>query len=161
MKPTPIAQHRLQLSAGSAGNFTRYGKLGELTENIRTFALPFENLPYTFKMQYEYDSWNRIQKMTYPDGEEVHYEYNRGGMLEKVYGEKDGASCRYIDSIAYNEFELKSFVKYGNGIHTMYSYDSLQRLSNLKCRSPRNAAFFTGHNHCIMDFSSNRIATNS
>ena len=29
-------------------------------------------------MQYEYDSWNRIQKMTYPDGEEVHYDYNLG-----------------------------------------------------------------------------------
>ena len=81
-------------------------------------------------------------KMTYPDGEDVYYEYNLGGMLEKVYGEKDGASCRYINSIAYNEFELKSFVKYGNGMYTRYSYDSLQRLSNLKCRSPRNAAFF-------------------
>lgn len=27
----------------------KYGKLGELTENIRTFALPFENQTYTFK----------------------------------------------------------------------------------------------------------------
>ena len=64
----------------------KYGKLGELTENIRTFALPFESQTYTFKMQYEYDSWNRIQTMTYPDGEVVSYEYNRGGMLNKVFG---------------------------------------------------------------------------
>ena len=43
-----------------------YGKLGEVTENIRTFALPFESKPYTFKMCFEYDSWNRMQRMTYP-----------------------------------------------------------------------------------------------
>ena len=29
----------------------KYGKLGEVTENIRTFALPFESRTYTFKMQ--------------------------------------------------------------------------------------------------------------
>ena len=36
-----------------------------MTENIRTFALPFESQNYTFKMQYEYDSWNRIQSFTF------------------------------------------------------------------------------------------------
>ena len=156
----------------------KYGKLGELTENIRTFALPFENQTYTFKMQYEYDSWNRIQTMTYPDGEVVHYDYNRGGMLKKVYGTVKGdflpqypstphdslvplnphglggqASLNslppvgdpvplydthtylYIDSIAYNEFELKSDVFYGNGTHALYAYDSLLRLLLLQSQT--------------------------
>ena len=150
-----------------------YGKLGEVTENIRTFALPFESKTYTFKMQYEYDSWNRIQKMTYPDGEVVHYDYNLGGMLEKVYGQYKRSNIEpqipvphdslivqpmqtnimelntrpgdispfplytiytypYIDSIAYNEFELKRAVFYGNGTRAAYTYDSLQRLETLK-----------------------------
>lgn len=30
-----------------------------------------------FKMNFEFDSWNRIQSMTYPDGEVVSYDYNR------------------------------------------------------------------------------------
>ena len=30
-------------------------------QNIRTFALPSENQTYTFKMQYAYDSYNRIR----------------------------------------------------------------------------------------------------
>lgn len=55
-------------SADSAGNLARHGKPGELTENICTFAIPFENQPYTFRMQYEYDSYTRKQKLTYPDG---------------------------------------------------------------------------------------------
>jgi len=38
-------------------------------ENIRTFMLPGGNETYTFKMEWEYDSWNRIKQMTYPDGE--------------------------------------------------------------------------------------------
>ncbi len=148
-------------------------------QNIRTFALPFENRTYTFKMQYEYDSWNRIQKMTYPDGEEVHYDYNLGGMLENVYGQYKRNNFDpyvppiphdsliplipsnlngqvslnafpgshdpvpmyttytypYIDSIAYNEFELKSEVFYGNGTHTRYDYDSIQRLRILQSQT--------------------------
>ena len=156
----------------------KYGKLGEVIENIRTFALPFESQTYTFKMQYKYDSYNRIQKMTYPDGEVVHYDYNRGGMLKKVYGTVKGdflpqypstphdslvplnphglggqASLNslppvgdpvplydthtypYIDSIAYNEFELKSDVFYGNGTHALYAYDSLLRLLLLQSQT--------------------------
>ena len=110
----------------------KYGKLGEVIENIRTFALPFEDQPYTFVMKYEYDSWNRIQAMTYPDGEVVRYGYNFGGMLSRVAGQKDGRSYRYIDSIHYNRFELKDGVWYGNGTRVTYDYDSLQRLSRLQ-----------------------------
>ena len=106
--------------------------LGEVIENIRTFALPFENQTYTFAMQYKYDSWNRIQEMTYPDGERVRYGYNLGGMLCRVAGQKDGRSYRYIDSIHYNRFELKEGVWYGNGTRVTYDYDSLQRLSRLQ-----------------------------
>jgi RHS repeat-associated protein len=109
----------------------KYGKLGELTENIRTFALPFENRTYTFKMNFEYDSWNRIQSMTYPDGEVVSYDYNRGGMLETVRGNKNGVTCKYIEEIRYNLFEQKDAVIYGNGTKTYYKYDSLQRLAQL------------------------------
>ncbi|MBO7492078.1 MAG: hypothetical protein J6T59_06530, partial [Bacteroidales bacterium] len=109
-----------------------YGKLGEVVENIRTFALPFENQPYTFKMQYEYDSYNRIQHMTYPDGEVVSYGYDRGGMLNSITGVKNGVTYKYLDSIRYNRFELKDTVFYGNGTRAEYTYDSLQRLSRLR-----------------------------
>ncbi len=113
----------------------KYGKLGEVTENIRTFALPFESQTYTFKMQYCYDSWNRIDSMFYPDGEVVTYSYNLGGMLKRVSGSRPNRPCRYIDSICYNEFDLKSEVFYGNGTHTQYAYDDLQRLQALRCRT--------------------------
>jgi len=132
VKPTNIPKCHLRKSADSAGNISRHCKLGELTENIRTFALPFENQTYTFKMQYEYDSWNRIQNITYPDGEKVSYDYNRGGMLESVIGDKNGDTYKYIGEIRYNPFEQKETVVYGNGAVTSYSYDVLLRLSHLR-----------------------------
>ena len=108
-----------------------YGKLGELTENIRTFAPPFENQAYTFNMYFEYDSWNRIQIITYPDGEKVSYDYNLGGMLEQVTGDKGSEHNVYVHHIEYNPFEQKEAVFYGNGTSAYYKYDVLLRLSNL------------------------------
>lgn len=108
-----------------------YGKLGEVTKNIRTFVAPCDDFSYTFVMEYEYDSWNRIQRMTYPDGEVVSYRYDKGGMLKSVKGVKNGVTYKYIDSIKYNKFELKEAVYYGNGTRVHYTYDTLQRLSHL------------------------------
>ncbi|MBO4655133.1 MAG: hypothetical protein J5644_06280, partial [Bacteroidales bacterium] len=115
-----------------------YGKLGEVTKNMRTFALPFENEPYTFAMEYGYDSYNRIQRMTYPDGEVVSYNYDNGRMLNSMAGDKDGTSYQYIDSIKYNEFGMKEAVYYGNGASIFYKYDILQRLSNIHSRTNFN-----------------------
>ena len=159
------------LEDGSGFQTFKYGKLGEVIENIRTFALPFENQTYTFAMQYEYDPFNRIQCMLYPDSERVEYGYNLGGMLTKVTGTVtrktsdlvvpvllqgggllqggDGVQglgpggdhaventvtirYPYLDSIVYNQFELKDSVIYGNGTRVRYVYDSLQRLTALR-----------------------------
>ena len=105
--------------------------MGEVTKNIRTFALPYETRTYTFAMEYEYDSWNRIQNMTYPDGEVVSYEYNKGGVLQRVTGNKNGQAYTYIDSLLYNKFELKERVLYGNGTKSCYHYDILLRMDTL------------------------------
>ena len=117
----------------------KYGKLGEVTENIRTFALPYESQTNTFRMQYEYDSWNRIQNIIYPDGEWVRYGYNQGGVLNRITGQKNSQSYHYIDSILYNKFELKEAVWYGNGTRVLYEYDTLQRLSRLRSYEGNNS----------------------
>ena len=105
--------------------------MGEVTKNIRTFVPPYEEQPYTFAMEFEYDSWNRIQKMTYPDREVVSYGYDKGGMLQWVTGEKNGAFHTYIDSISYNKFGLKELVLNSNGTESRYEYDVLLRLDSV------------------------------
>ena len=82
-------------------------------------------------MKFYYDSWNRIDSMTYPNGEVVSYSYNRGGMLENIRGNKNGDLRTYVESIRYNKFELKESEIYGNATWMSYEYDSLLRLSHL------------------------------
>ncbi len=47
-------------------------KLSELIGNIHTFVVPGGET-YSFAMNWTYDSWNRLQNITYPDGEVVSY----------------------------------------------------------------------------------------
>ena len=80
--------------------------------------------------QWEYDSWNRLKNMTYPDGEVVTYSYNQGGLLNRVTGTKSGTTTVYVDDIRYDKFEQRTLLKYDNGTQTDYTYNPLNRLMN-------------------------------
>lgn len=110
----------------------KYGKLGELIENIHTFVVPGGET-YTFAMNWTYDSWNRLQKMTYPDGEVVDYGYNLGGQLYSVTGTKTTRSYNYLNSVTYDKYGNRHKVENGNGTSLKYTYNQTTlRLSNLK-----------------------------
>ena len=118
-------------SNGNVKQFS-YGNLGEITEEFTTFVRP-SGETYSFAMQTQYDSWNRILSMTYPDGEVVNYDYNLGGDLIAVQGEKGGVNYNYIDDIQYDKYGNQVFVQNGNGSYSNYTYDQTTlRLANLK-----------------------------
>ncbi len=48
-------------------------------ERNRAIALPFEDSVYNFRMLFEYDTWNRVQRIVYPDSEVVSYNYDLAG----------------------------------------------------------------------------------
>ncbi|WP_371810413.1 RHS repeat-associated core domain-containing protein [Flavobacterium sp. 28A] len=90
----------------------------------------------TYISQFEYDTWNRIQKMTYPDGEVVDYTYNRAGNLQSMQGKKESHTYDYIKQLAYDEFEQRKYLKYGNDTETNYNYDpTMRRLQQLQVSS--------------------------
>ncbi|SFM90299.1 RHS repeat-associated core domain-containing protein [Chitinophaga sp. YR627] len=121
----------LQIDA-SGGHEFYYGKLGEITKNIRTVTLS-DGFFTTYVSEQEYDTWNRIKKITYPDKEIVQYKYNRGGTLDSMYGDKSGRHYSYVQQLGYDQFEQRVYFRQGNGVETYYTYDSLRRrLSNLK-----------------------------
>ncbi|MDD2346206.1 MAG: toxin TcdB middle/N-terminal domain-containing protein, partial [Bacteroidales bacterium] len=103
-----------------------YGKLGELIKNVRTFVLP-EQFVYTFTMEWQYDTWNRIRQVTYPDGEIVGYNYDRAGMIDQVYGVKGNQTFNYVNRHGYDKFGNKNMMQYSNGITTFYEYDNVRR----------------------------------
>jgi len=55
--------------------------------------------------------------MTYPDGEILTYGYNTGGLLNSLTSNRSS----YISAIAYDLFEQRTSITYGNGVVTNYA----------------------------------------
>ena len=55
-----------------------------------------------------YDSWNRVQTMTYPDGEVVTYHYNAAGQVESMTSNKQGRQSVIVDRIGYDRRVIRS-----------------------------------------------------
>ena len=101
-----------------------YGNMGEVTQETRIYALPFLSSPLALSTQFEYDSWGRIQDITYPDNEVVSYGYDLGGQLQSI---TNNSSYTYLDNVSYDRFGAKVSQTYGNGITTDYSYNNVTR----------------------------------
>jgi YD repeat-containing protein len=89
-RSTHISRHLKAAATNACGRLLRvddgtgyqtfaYDRLGNVAENIRAIALPFEDSVYNFRMLFEYDSWNRVQRIVYPDSEVVSYNYDLAG----------------------------------------------------------------------------------
>ena len=70
-----------------------------------------------------YDSWNRVQTMTYPDGEVVTYHYNAAGQVERLTSNKQGRQSVIVDRIGYDKEGHTVYTKLGNSTETTYTYD--------------------------------------
>ena len=111
---------------GSGTQEFKYGRMGELEENIRTLVIP-NQATATYTTKWKYDSWDRLMSMTYPDGEKLTYGYNTGGQLTSIIG-----ASPYLTDVQYDKFEQRTSMTYGNGALTTYTYDPLTRnLSSL------------------------------
>jgi YD repeat-containing protein len=86
-------------------------------------------------MMFEYDTWNRVQRIVYTDSEVVTYNYDLGGNLCRVHNFKANHRDTLIKNILYDEFGHRTQVNFGNGVTTNYNYDILQRLSGLQTYS--------------------------
>ena len=100
---------RLDIISDENGMETyEYGNMGEITKMTRKYLLPFMDTTIAITTLFEYDSWGRINKLTYPDEEEVKYEYDYGGLLRRMTGSKNGHNYTYIDNIHYDKFGAKT-----------------------------------------------------
>jgi len=122
----------------SGGQEFFFGKLGEVEKNIRTIIVdPATQLTYV--SQYEYDTWNRLQEMVYPDGEKLIYDYNVAGKLIGMQGVKDSTTYNYVNQLRYDKFEQRTYLEFGNGTTTHYQYeDDRRRLQHLQVMGNEN-----------------------
>ncbi|MCD1117862.1 RHS repeat-associated core domain-containing protein [Chryseobacterium turcicum] len=108
---------------GSGDTVYKYGRMGEVISELKTVR--GHHIPEMyFKTYFNYDSWNRLTKIKYPDDEIVSYHYDLGGNLKSVdnnYGET------LIENIKYDNYEERLKIKYGNGTHQNYVYNLQNR----------------------------------
>nr|WP_315034804.1 SpvB/TcaC N-terminal domain-containing protein [uncultured Chryseobacterium sp.] len=133
---------RLWYQTDATGSqYFRYGRLGELTYQRRSVAVPGAGV-YWFGTEWEYDTWNRVKTITYPDGEKLMYSYNLAGNLTSMASEKDGFATNIIKDLGYDKFDQRVFLKYGNGTTTSYEYETnRRRLLKMNAQTPKNRYF--------------------
>ncbi len=110
----------------------KYTALGQVRENTRIIVAP-NNTPKLFKTSFVYDVYNRINKITYPDAEEVFYNYNEAGLLKNIYSKSpvNQPLVPIVSAITYdNRDQMVSFAA-GNTTQSNYNYDAWGRLAEL------------------------------
>jgi RHS repeat-associated protein len=130
----------VQDQSGSEERF--YGKLGELTREVKTVVGFTGAPPNTYTTQYVHDTLGRLRTLTYPDGEVLTYQYDAGGQVKQATGLKGPNGYAYVKRMEYDKFEQRVFVEAGNGVRSQYDYDAkTRRLQNLRAAGPDGAPF--------------------
>ena len=165
-----------------------YGELCEVIENIRTFVV-HGGQNYTFAMNIEYDSWNRIKSMTYPDGEAStvrilcwdeqnrlmsvrdasnlsDYIYNAGGeRVWKITGRAEQMSInggQVIDVVNLNNKTLyiSPYMVITDQEYTKHYYAGTQRIASKTC-AEYSRSIGAGFGGALVDIDVNVATLNS
>ncbi|HEX5043401.1 MAG TPA: SpvB/TcaC N-terminal domain-containing protein [Candidatus Polarisedimenticolaceae bacterium] len=99
-----------------------YGKLGEIVSEIRTIPGTTGSPTQVYTSQYTYDTFNRLQRMVYPDGELLTLRYDSGGRLRQITGRKGPYDYPYLRRMEYDKFGDHAFIEAGNGTRTTYAH---------------------------------------
>ncbi|HRK33882.1 MAG TPA: toxin TcdB middle/N-terminal domain-containing protein, partial [Candidatus Hydrogenedentes bacterium] len=97
-----------------------YDARGRVVWTIKRIQNTGPNDLYSFQTKNDYDSMDRVTRLTYPDGDFVDYRYNTRGLLEEI--------PNVVKQCNYNEFGQFSTLGLACGVTTQYSYDIRQRL---------------------------------
>ncbi len=165
----PLADVRLTYGAAGAPNYaagrlirrddasgfeTRgYGRLGEVIRTDRSLDVHIPgtdpSAPHSVvnaTTRFHFDSLGRMQSMTYDDGAQLEYRYDRGGRLESaallrtVIPGLVSDRTPYVNRITYDAFGSRASIALGNGVTTRYHYDTrMRRLTELDTDAPSPA----------------------
>ncbi len=106
-----------------------YDDLGNVAVHTREIDIPNVGLQ-SFTSKTQYDSWGRILKMTYPDGEQVRYFHSYGGDLFRINGYDLGnavlasPSQVYVAQLGYDQYGNRTYMEYGNSTKTTFAYNA-------------------------------------
>ncbi len=136
------AANRITTVVDGAGTVSReYGPLGEVVKETRTSAAQGSHT-FSFTTEYKYDTWNRVQTLTYPDGEVLTYHSDSGGLVDSASGVKGAFTYQYLTHLEYDKFGERQLLQTGNGTTTHYTYNAAtRRLDNLQANLANGYVF--------------------
>lgn len=109
----------------------RYDALGRTASDTSTMLVHNLNdavgQRVTYTTSFTQDWLGRLGTVAYPDGEQLTYGYDSGGLLSTIGGTKGVQVFRYLDRLEYDEFFDRRFQQTGNGVRTEYAYDAATR----------------------------------
>jgi len=112
---------------GTGVSYYEYGRMGEVINELR-YVYGFYMPTLKFDTSYQYDNWNRIRNIVYPDGETVEYQYDLGGNLKYIVNDQ---GYEYVKSLKYDHYEQRTNIVYGNDISSSFTYEpGMRRLKN-------------------------------
>jgi RHS repeat-associated protein len=130
----------VQDQSGSEERF--YGKLGEVTREVKTIVGFTGAPPNTYVTQSLFDTFGRLRTLTYPDGEVLTYQYDAGGLVKQASGVKGPFTYNYINRLEYDRFQQRAFLETGNGVRSQHTYaKATRRLQNLRSAAAGAAPF--------------------
>lgn len=120
------ADRLIEIRDASGVTKREYGVLGEVTKETRIIPVHQDDVR-VYTTQYQYDTWNRLQTMTFPDGEVLTYSYDSGGQVNTATGAKGKFSYPYLTRLDYDKFGSKVLMRTGDGTTTSYTYNAANR----------------------------------
>ena len=113
--------------------------MGNIDHERHTIVQAYSSHTITLETHKEYDRWGRITTIEYPDGEKVTYDYDQGGGLISIIGDKHGRITKYLTDIHYDHYGNRTHEINGNDVETHYIYDPvtlrLNQMTNLSHQS--------------------------
>lgn len=126
-----------RITDGSGVEERAYGLLGEMVRQARTILRDTGGAPQTYTTTYRYDTWGRLLGMVYPDGESLNYDYDAGGMVDRISGNTQGDPYEYLRRLEYDKSRQQAYLEMGNGVRSTFQYrPDDQRLDRLQSVAP-------------------------
>jgi RHS repeat-associated protein len=106
---------------------------GRVAWTINRVPDPYIEVMSSYQTGFTYDSFDRLDTLTYPDGDSCTHAYNARGRLESISGGTalNGGTDFVLESVEYAPSAQLLSCTYGNGTTTQYGYDERNRLTQL------------------------------
>jgi RHS repeat-associated protein len=83
----------------------------------------------SYRTRFSFDANDRLERLTYPDGDEVAHAYNSRNLLTRIFGAVLGD---VVTTVRYKPSGQFASIRYGNQVGTSYAFDPRLRLTDLE-----------------------------